>query len=160
MNEDPTLFETETMADLCARQGRPGEAIAIYRRLSLMAGAPTEAQARWRTRIIELERKWQPAHIGPAAPLDVPLPTAPGVRVLAAEDQVTVAWALPPGTPCPTLELLVLQRTPAGIETVKQSIALETASGRIGLVAGGLHSALAAAGTARDGKFIPLARSR
>ena len=29
------LYETETMAELCARQGRLGEAISIYRALAL-----------------------------------------------------------------------------------------------------------------------------
>ena len=28
------MFDTETMAELCVKQGLPGEAIAIYRRLA------------------------------------------------------------------------------------------------------------------------------
>ena len=33
------LYETETMAELCARQGRIGEAISIYRSLGESATA-------------------------------------------------------------------------------------------------------------------------
>jgi len=57
-----TLFATETMADLSARQGRIADAIAIYRHLvaaaeAASANAPDEAArvVRWKARIAELE---------------------------------------------------------------------------------------------------------
>src|SRR3954451_10931650 len=44
------LFATETMAELCARQGRVRDAAGIYRRL--LAGAPDEERrARWTQRL-------------------------------------------------------------------------------------------------------------
>lgn len=51
---DEELFGTETMAELCARQGRLGEAIAIYRRL--LAGAPEDRRERMADRLASLER--------------------------------------------------------------------------------------------------------
>jgi len=57
-----TLFATETMAELSARQGRVADAIAIYRHLvggaaTAPANAPDDAArvARWQARIAELE---------------------------------------------------------------------------------------------------------
>ena len=42
------LYETETMAELCARQGRLQEAVAIYRRLlDTHAGADHKREDRW-----------------------------------------------------------------------------------------------------------------
>ena len=58
-----TLFETETMAELCMKQGLPGEAVEIYRRL--VRSAPDElTRARRQRRLAELERA-----LGPAASL-------------------------------------------------------------------------------------------
>ena len=158
MNADH-IYETETMAELCARQGRLGEAIVIYRRL---AGAVTDADlsARFRRRLATLEARWQPPGETEAPPAALPLPRTPGVAVLVGDEQVTVAWSLPHGTAAPTLDLLLLQRTPAGIETTKRTLALASSSGRLGLVAPALHSAVAAAGTLVDGRFVALARSR
>jgi septum site-determining protein MinC len=49
------LFATETMAELCARQGRTGDAIAIYR--TLLGGAVDGARReRWSARLAELRR--------------------------------------------------------------------------------------------------------
>ena len=53
-----TLFATETMAELSARQGRVAEAIAIYRHLVATTGAGDDEAARvakWQARIAELE---------------------------------------------------------------------------------------------------------
>lgn len=152
------LYETETMAELFARQGRLGEAIDIYRRLT-DAGAAPEARKRWKIRLGQLEARWQPGRVTEAPPADVPLPPAPGVTVLASEDQVTVAWALPGHVQPVTIELMLIQRTPAGIETIKKSLSVENTAGRLGLSAPGIHSALAAVGTTSDGRFVPLARS-
>ena len=48
------LFGTETMAELCARQGRIADAVAIYRRLCAR-GADDERHARWADRLRALE---------------------------------------------------------------------------------------------------------
>jgi len=162
MNQDPPadhVYETETMAELCARQGRLDEAIEIYRSLLDVAhDAPT--RARFRARMATLEASWRPLADGSVPAADVPLPAAPGVSVHALDDQLTVAWALAPAVAAPTLELLLLQRTGAGIGTQKKTLPLSTTSGRLGLAAPALHSAVAAIGTMVDGRFVPLARSR
>jgi hypothetical protein len=158
MNADH-IYETETMAELCARQGRTGEAISIYRRLLDAVGEPV-LRARVQRRLSALEAAWQPFRETETPPADVPLPRAPGVAVLVSDDQVTVAWALPAGTAAPTLDLLLLQRTAAGIETIKRTLPLSAATGRLGLAAPALHSAVAAAGMMVEGRFVPLARSR
>ncbi|HJX64595.1 MAG TPA: hypothetical protein VJ860_11680, partial [Polyangia bacterium] len=75
------------------------------------------------------------------------------------DDQVTVAWTLPPETSSPALDVLVLQRTPGGIDPQKKLLPLTETSGRIGLLLPGVHSALAAAGTIRDGRLIAIVRS-
>jgi hypothetical protein len=158
MNAD-RIYETETMAELCARQGRTGEAIAIYRRLLDALTEPAH-RARVQRRLGILEAAWQPFRETEAPPADVPLPPPPGVDVRVIDDQVTVAWALPAGTAAPALDLLLLQRTAAGIETIKRTLPLKTPTGRLGLAAPALHSAVAAAGTLVEGRFVPLARSR
>jgi hypothetical protein len=81
------------------------------------------------------------------------------VAVLVGEDQVTIAWALPGDTSPLALDVLVLQKTSAGIDAQKKLLPLETASGRIGLAVPSVHSAIAAAGTVRAGRFVALARS-
>jgi hypothetical protein len=53
--EETQLFGTETMAELCARQGRLGEAIRIYQRLLAQDPAPDKL-ARWTDRCRSLER--------------------------------------------------------------------------------------------------------
>jgi septum site-determining protein MinC len=50
------VFATETMAELCARQGRFGDAVSIYRRLLGGGAVPTDKSARWQARLVELER--------------------------------------------------------------------------------------------------------
>jgi len=153
------LYETETMAELCARQGRLSEAIAIFRELVETATDP-ETRARVRARLDTLEASWQPLRLAEVPPADLALPAIPGVSLLVGEDQVTVAWALPPDTRSPALDVLVLQRTPSGIDPQKKLLPLAETSGRLGLLLPSVHSALAAAGTVRDGRFVPLAQSR
>jgi hypothetical protein len=152
------LFETETMAELCARQGRIGEAISIYRAL---AESSPEASARKRaqSRLATLESTWQPLREIEVPPADIPLPASPGVAVLVGEDQVTIAWALPGDTSPLALDVLVLQKTGAGIDAQKKLLPLATPSGRLGLAVPGVHSATAAAGTVRAGRFVAMARS-
>jgi septum site-determining protein MinC len=78
-DDEPDLFGTETMAELCARQGQTGRAVAIYRRLiASNPGAP----AAWRQRLAALE-KVAPSE-APATP--PPLPRA-AARVLPAPPQ-------------------------------------------------------------------------
>jgi septum site-determining protein MinC len=76
-----TLFATETMADLSARQGRVADAITIYRHLvaaaeAASASAPDEAArvARWKARIAQLE-------VGGAAAVAPAPPQRPRARV-------------------------------------------------------------------------------
>ena len=155
---DNELYETETMAELCARQGRPHEAIAIYRRL--IDGHPqSQGRGRWGSRLDALVRAWGHAAGDeiPAAP--IPLPRAPGVTVQAGDDSVTVAWAVPSETPEPTLELFLIQRTASGVETSKRSLPLSAYEGRIAFAVPALHSALAAVGRKASGRFVPVARS-
>jgi hypothetical protein len=152
------LYETETMAELCARQGRLSEAIAIFRELAETA-ADSATRARARARLDTLEASWQPLRVAEVPPADLALPAIPGVALLLGEDQVTVAWALPPETNSPALDVLVLQRTPGGIDPQKKLLPLTETSGRIGLLLPGVHSALAAAGTIREGRFVAIVRS-
>jgi len=152
------LYETETMAELCARQGRIGEAISIYR--SLGETAPDSAtRTRALARLATLESTWQPLRETEVPPADIALPRSPGVAVLVGEEQLTIAWALPSDTAPVALDLLVLQKTSAGIEAQKKLLPLATVTGRLGLAVPGVHSAVAAAGTVRAGKFVALARS-
>ena len=152
------LYETETMAELCARQGRIGEAISIYRTLG-ESGPDVATRTRAKERLTTLESTWQPLREIEVPPADIPLPPPPGVTVLVGEDQVTIAWALPEDTAPLALDVLVLQRTAAGIDAQKKLLPLETVSGRIGLAVPSVHSAIAAAGTVRAGRFVALARS-
>jgi hypothetical protein len=153
------LYETETMAEVCARQGRLSEAIAIFRELAETAADP-DTRARVSARLSTLLASWQPLRIAEVPPAGLALPPIPGVSLLVGDDQVTVAWALPPETSSPALDVLVLQRTPAGIDPQKKLLPLTETSGRIGLLLPGVHSALAAAGTIREGRFVPIVRSK
>jgi hypothetical protein len=151
-------YQTETMAELCARQGRIGEAIGIYRHLT---GAVTDTarRARLQRRLDTLEARWQPAGERETPPADVPLPRAPGVAIVIGDEQITVAWSLDPGTQAPALDLLLLARTTSGIEAKKRIVPLASASGRLGLATPGIHSVAAAAGSLAGGRFLALARS-
>jgi hypothetical protein len=155
--KDDELYETETMAELCARQGRPGEAIAIYRRLC-ESHPSSQRRPRWLERVEALAGLAGRAD-QEIVPTEIPLPAPPGVAVAANDDGVTIAWALAPGTPEPTLELLLIQRTPAGVETGKRTVPLATHAGRIAFAVPALHSALAAVGRREGDRFVPLARS-
>jgi hypothetical protein len=180
MNEsEQSLYETETMAELCARQGRLQEAVAIYRRLLDAHAGQTAAQrpardqardlARWSDRLESLERAWGHAAGEEVDPEPIPLPRPPGVTVLCTEDTVTVAWAIAPDQPPPLLELFLVQKTPTGIETSKRRLLLPETSGRIAFAVPALHTALAAVGHApgagddgergEEPRFVPLARS-
>lgn len=80
------LFATETMAELSARQGRVGDAVAIYRHLvgaaegatADVAGAGTSAESaslqRWKARIAELEGDGAATGEVPGAGVPAPAP--------------------------------------------------------------------------------------
>jgi len=152
------LYETETMAELCARQGRLGEAISIYRSLSQNA-TDAATRARAQARLDTLESTWQPLRETEVPPADIPVPPPPGVALLVGEDQITVAWALPPETSPLALDILVLQRTNAGIDAQKKLLPLSSPEGRLGLSVPAVQLAVAAAGTVRAGRFVALART-
>ncbi|MCG5053224.1 MAG: hypothetical protein KA712_09725 [Myxococcales bacterium] len=156
-------FETETMAELCARQGRFGAALSIYRNL-LNAHPHHAAARRWQSKLAELEEAWQEDGGGPTLPHEVPLPGVPGVVAVTGQDAhgesaAIVAWALPATRTPPVLEVLLLVRGPEGIERVKRQLSLPASSGRMTLPVPGLHSAVAAVGLLSEGVFVPLARS-
>jgi hypothetical protein len=148
-----TLFETETMAELMVKQGLLAEGVAIYRRL--LERAPDEvARARRRRRLAELERQAGPL----PAPREEP-PAAPALEVRRQDEELVIAWSLPADTPAPALQLLLVWKTPAGIETEARTLPLDTPRGRTTLPAPDLHSLRAAAGRLDGERFIPFIRT-
>jgi hypothetical protein len=157
------LYETETMAELCARQGRPHEAIAIFRRL-INTHPGAQRRGKWTSRLEALERTWgqngQPTTVGEIPAAAIALPEAPGITLQAGDDTVTVAWALPPQLSEPTLELCFIQKTSTGVETTTRALALTAYEGRIAFAVPDLHTALAAVGRKSRGRFVPVAHAR
>ncbi|HSS40419.1 MAG TPA: septum site-determining protein MinC, partial [Polyangia bacterium] len=80
------LFDTETMAELSARQGRLPDAVAIYRHLVREAeagkGSDADRLARWRARLSELEGA--PGNAPAPAPSPAGAPAASPSRAPAA----------------------------------------------------------------------------
>ena len=156
-------FETETMAELCARQGRVSAAIAIYR--SLLGGHPGHpSTARWNAKLAELLVGFSEEDAGPTLPHEVPIPGVPGVIAVAGLDDsgeaaAIVAWALPPTASPPVLEVMLVVKGTDGIETLKRRVTVASSSGRIAIASPGLHSAIAAVGLLHGEVFVPLARS-
>ena len=66
---------------------------------------------------------------------------------------------MPSDTSPLALDVLILQKTSAGIDAQKKLLPLDTAAGRLGLAVPSIHSAIADAGTVRAGRFVALARS-
>lgn len=152
-------FETETMADLHLRQGHHAEALAIYRRLRDRTDDEV-ARERLARRMAAIERGLpDPTAASETALLgDDPPLAAPGVRARRVGDQLTVEWRLPPETPGPALELLLITTDETGVATETRTLDVDANSGRAVLAVPGLHSARVAAGR-RDGRrFVPLAR--
>jgi len=154
-------FETETMAELCVRQGHRDEALAIYARL-ISRAIDQATRLRLEKRILELETA--PAEQkAPAPPAlqDAPQPglSAPGIRSRVTDDVAVVEWNLPAGTAGPTLQLLLVARTPAGVTTESRSVRVDASAGRMVLAVPGLHSLRAAAGFTTGDRFVPLART-
>jgi septum site-determining protein MinC len=84
-DDEPDLFGTETMAELCARQGQVQQAVAIYRRL---IASCADAPAAWRQRMAALQ-KVTPAAAPPAVPKEARRP-APAVAPQAYRPALVV----------------------------------------------------------------------
>jgi len=156
-------FETETMAELHLRQGHRDEALAIYARLMSRA-ADQATRLRIEERILEIETSSpeQKPPVKPAtdaSPDASPSLQAPGIRSRLSNDVATVEWSLPAGTPGPTLQLLLVSRTPAGVTTENRSVPVDANAGRLVISVPGLHSLRVAAGFVSGDRFVPLARS-
>lgn len=154
-------FETETMAELCLRQGHRDEALAIYARLmSRAADQATRVRIEERMLAIETAPGEQKAPARPATQ-DSPQPAlkAPAIRSRITDDVAIVEWNLPAETAGPTLQLLLVSRTPAGVTTENRSVPVDANAGRLVLSIPGLHSLRAAAGFMTADRFVPLARS-
>jgi hypothetical protein len=153
-------FETETMAEVCLRQGHRDEALGIFRRLlERMAEGPARARIVARVRQLE-DQPAATASGGTATSSEVsaaPLPL-PGVRARHNGDRLTIEWRLPSRTPAPALEILLVTATEAGVSTERRAIDLDAETGRIELRVPALHSARAAAGTRTPTGFVPLVR--
>jgi hypothetical protein len=154
-----TVFETETMAELCVKQGLVTEALAIYRRLVADAHDDT-TRARRARRLAELERIAKgvaEAREAISAP-PVAAPGGPALTVERRHDTLHLAWSLPPETAHPALQLLLLRRGPDGIEPETRTLPLDSTRGTTTLDARGLYSLRAAAGWLDGPRFVPLAR--
>ena len=150
-------FETETMAELHLRQGHRDEALAIYTRLMSRA-ADQATRVRLERRILAIETAPAEQKAPPPPPPPAPPLEAPGIRSLLTDDVAIVEWALPAGTAGPTLQLLLVSRTPAGVTTESRSVPVDAHAGRLVLSVPGLHSLRAAAGFITGDRFVPLAR--
>jgi hypothetical protein len=154
-------FETETMAELCLRQGHRDEALAIYARLAARAG-DAAARARLERRIVAIETspaEQKDAGSSPDPAVFTRPLAAPGIRTVVTDDVATIEWSLPSGTAIPALQLLLVSRTPAGVTTEARSVPVDKEAGRLVVSVPGLHSVRAAAGFLNGSRFVPLARS-
>jgi len=145
------MFDTETMAELCLKQGLTAEAMAIYRRLA-EATADADKRRLYQARLGAL------GHAAPQPSDDTPM-EMPGLRVDRRGDDVEIEWRLPADVAAPALQMLVLRQTPEGIAAEPRTVALSATEGRTALGVPALHSVRVAAGSLRDGRFIPIVRS-
>jgi hypothetical protein len=150
-----TMFETETMAELYLKQGQTEQALAIFRRLVDLA-VDEVTRARRARRLADLERTLGPApRSGGAA---VPPSHEPALRARRLVEEVVLEWTLPAATLKPALQLLLMRRTPQGIQTEARTLRLDAPRGRTAVPAAGLHSLRAAAGWMDGDRFVPLVR--
>lgn len=149
----PGVFDTETMAELCVRQGLVDQALGIFRRLAQVADDP-QLRLRCQTRIAELTPgALNASSKTPPAPIEIP-----GLRVTEKDDAVEIEWRLAPETPTPTLQVLLLRRGPDGIETDPRSLSLAAPQGRTVFAMPNLCGVRAAAGRLVGDAFVPLVR--
>ena len=147
------MFDTETMAELCVRQGLVDQAIGIFRRLAEVA-EDGRTRLRYETRIAELASpSSQETSRTSRAPIEVP-----GLRVTEKDDTVEIEWRLAPETPTPTLQVLLMRRGPDGIETDPRSLPLTAPHGRTVFAMPNLCGVRAAAGRLVGDAFVPLVR--
>ena len=156
-----TVFETETMAELCVKQALVTEALAIYRRL--VADARDEAvRSRYAARLAELQRMAKTVAETRGAASAVPAPAAaagdPSFTVEHRADMLVLTWSLPPETRTPAIQLLLLRRGAEGIEAETRTLQLEATQGTMTVEARDLHSVRAAVGWLDGDRFVPLVR--
>jgi len=145
------MFETETMAELCLKQGLVRDALVIYRRL-LAATSDEATRTRRAQRIAELELRDSAPHVVPSEP------PATDIHARIDDRQVTFDWRLPAGTPEPALQILVLRREETGIAAERRTVRLPDAQGTLSLPIARVHSLRAAAGRLEGDRFVPLVR--
>jgi hypothetical protein len=142
------VFETETMAELCVKQGHVAEALAIYRRLLANAGDDA-TRARRAARVAELQT---------LTPGEGLASREPALRAARRGDTLTLEWTLPPDTESPALQLLLLRRGADGVETETRTLPLPATRGSASLDAAGVDSVRAAVGRLDGARFVPIAR--
>jgi hypothetical protein len=153
-----TMFETETMAELCVKQGLVTEALGMYRRL--VEGAPdATARARRAARLAELERVARgAAEVRADASVTRAGTNEPALTLVRRGDALVFSWALPPETRAPALQLLLVRRGEDDVETETRTVPLGASRGTTTVDAPGLHSLRAAVGRLDGARFVPMAR--
>ena len=140
-----TMFDTETMAELCVKQGLAGEALAIYRRLADATRTTTGAACTRR------------ASARSTTPRQAPDVTADGdARSCASRrrgDEVRDRMAAAVGVATPALQMLMLRRTPDGIAAEPRTVPLRRPRAAVSACPT-LHSLRVAAGRCAT-PFIP-----
>jgi hypothetical protein len=143
------------MAELCLKQGLIADGLEIFRRL--VSQAPDEVtRARRQRRLSELERQYGPAAAPPAPP---PASGHLALRVLHRGEELVLEWLLPDEVISPALQLLLVRRTDAGVETEARTLPVDGPRGRAVIAAPRLHSLRAAAGRLEGARFVPLVRA-
>jgi hypothetical protein len=153
------MFETETMAELCLKQGLVRDALLIYRRLMDSASdEPTRARHARRVAELEAERGAGAGQPGPVEGSANQARPATDIQEHHDDQQVTLQWRLPAGTSSPALQILVLRRDASGIAAERRTVRLAQAQGSLTLPIAGVHSVRAAAGKLDGERFVPLVR--
>jgi septum site-determining protein MinC len=114
-DEDTGLFGTATMAELCARQGRLGQAIAIYTRL-IAGAAADEQRSVWMERLAALSRAHGGAsavRVAPAHESSTAAPTAPALPPTARAATEPARVASEPAPPAGKTPAASAQVVPA-----------------------------------------------
>ena len=142
-----TVFDTETMAELCVKQGLTDEALAIYRRLADQTAEP-DTRRRYAERMAAL-----------GSPRDARPMDTPGLRVDRRGDEVEIDWRLPPERERAGAAAPAVEEDAVGDRRRAAHDAADVGGGTTIVVVPDLHSLRAAAGRLRDdGTFIPIVR--